>query len=397
MTKLWRAALLLLLGACCFVVASARAAMLVVEADPPQATLVDEARLEVRARIALPRAPLGPPRFSPDGRHAYLGSQDGWITRLDLGALRVAGEARVGQVLASFALSSDGQWLLAGNEAPATLVLLDAELKPVKTFAATTADGKRSSRVGTVTDAAPRTSFVVALRDIPEFWEISYNPRAEDIYAGLVHDFRMGEGVPMRGFHNARRSMLAEPLSNLFFDAEHTHVVGSAEGSPATAQVVNLDVRRRIASVALAGRPMLASGVGFVSNGAPLLAVPNADLGAIDFIDMRSWKLARTMTLAGPGSWLAGQANAPRLWADSGSGTTWTAIDKATLSTGATLRLPGPAVAPLAFTPDGRQLLACVGGASAMLIAYDAQTLKEVKRLALTAAPSNCALAPSAR
>lgn len=369
--------------------------LLVVQADPPQATLVDADRLRPVGSVALPRVTLGAPRFSPDGRYAWFGARDGWISRVDLRALRIAGEARVGDALASFALSSDGRWLLAGNETPPTLVLLDAELNLVKTFAAATADGKRTSRVGTVTDAAPRTSFVVALRDIPEMWEISYNPRAEDIYAGLVHDFRMGEGVPMRGFHNARRSQLVEPLVNLFFDDAHTHVVGSSEAEPATAQVVNLDVRRRIATLALRGRPVLASGLAFGWQGTQALAVPNAELGALDVIDMRNWKLALSVPRPGPGAWLAGRAaGQPRWWADAAAGAAWTAFDKATLAPGATLQLPAPAVAPLTFTADGRRLLACTSG---LVLAYDAATLAPAGRLALASPITDCALVPAPR
>ena len=43
-------------------------------------------------------------------------------------------------------------------------------------------------------DATPRESFVVALKDIPELWEISLRPQAPPIYDGLVHDYKMGEG-----------------------------------------------------------------------------------------------------------------------------------------------------------------------------------------------------------
>ncbi|MDO9095997.1 MAG: cytochrome D1 domain-containing protein [Rubrivivax sp.] len=368
--------------------------LVVVTADPPQVTLIDVARLQNAQSIALPRAPHGAPRFSADGRHGYFATRDGWITRVDLWNLRVLGEVRVGRQLANFAISSDGKWLLAGNEAPHTLVLLDAELALVKRFAAATPDGKHSSRVGVVTDAAPRTSFVVALRDVAEIWEISYDPRAEDIYAGLVHDFRMSEGLPVRGFHNARRSFLAQPLGNLFFDAEHTHLVGSAEGSPATAQVVNLDVRRRIASVELSGRPLLAAGHAFAWNGMPALAVPDAQHGAIDVIDMRSWKLARTVTLPSAASWVGGRSDAPLLWTDGAGGTVLTAIAKASLALSATLRLPGPALAPLVFGHDGRRLLACIGGAPGLLVAYDAQTLQEIERLAMPHAITGCTSVP---
>jgi hypothetical protein len=102
---------------------------------------------------------------------------DGWVVKLGLWPLRVAAQARVGIDLRAIVLSGDGRWLLAGNAAPRTAVLLDAELQPVKTLAAQTLDGQRDSRVAGVLDVAARRSFVVALQDIAELWEISYDPR----------------------------------------------------------------------------------------------------------------------------------------------------------------------------------------------------------------------------
>ena len=175
-------------------------------------TLVDDARLEIVRRVATRAMLPGAPRRSPDGRHAYVGSTDGWITKLDLRSLAIVTEVRAGLELRDFALSSDGRWLLAGNAAPHSVAIFDADLRLVKTFAATPRDAATTSRVAAVADAAPRSSFVVVLQDIPEIWEISYDPRAEDIYDGLVHDYRMGEGVPMRGFLNRKRSLLGAPL-----------------------------------------------------------------------------------------------------------------------------------------------------------------------------------------
>lgn len=70
------------------------------------------------------------------------------------------------------------------------------------------------------------------MRDLAELWEISYDPKAEDFYDGLVHDFRLGEGVPVRGFLNPRRTYLAEPLQRLRVDPVSTEVIGLARSQP---------------------------------------------------------------------------------------------------------------------------------------------------------------------
>ena len=92
------------------------------------------------------------------------------------------------------------------------MAIFDADLRLVKTFAATPRDAATTSRVAAVADAAPRRSFVVVMQDIPEIWEISYDPQAEPIYQGLVHDYRLREGIAEPGFLNPRRTRLAAPL-----------------------------------------------------------------------------------------------------------------------------------------------------------------------------------------
>ena len=76
-------------------------------------------------------------------------------------------------------------------------------------------------------DATPRNSFVVALKDIPELWEISYDPQAAPLYDGLVHDYKMGEAIAKPGFLGVRRTPLDEPLDDFFFDQSYRNVLGA--------------------------------------------------------------------------------------------------------------------------------------------------------------------------
>ena len=149
----------------------------------------------------------------------------------------------------------DGRWLLAARDVPPTLLLFDAEHRLVKSWPVTSRNGQVPSRVAAIVDAPTRRSFVVALRDIAELWEISYDPKAEDFYDGLVHDFRMGEGLPVRGFLNPRRTFLSEPVESLRFDPVSTEVIGVASATP---HRINLDVRRRVASQPAADAELLA-------------------------------------------------------------------------------------------------------------------------------------------
>ena len=367
---------------------------LVVEGGDHHVSLVDGDRFEVIHRFASRYALHGGPKFTPDGRFVFFGSRDGWITKYDLWNLTVVAEVRAGLNMRNVAVSGDGRWVMAANYLPRTVVLFDADLNFVKRYDATTLDGKEASRVSAVYDAAPRKSFVVALKDIPEVWEISYDPKAPPIYDGLVHDYKMGEAIAKPGYHGVRRTPLDEPLDDFFFDQDYRHVLGStrpksgaANGAP-TAQVVNLDVRRKIAELPIAGMPHLGSGITFAWNGTTVLASPNLKDGAIDVIDMKTWKTVKTIPTPGPGFFMRSHETTRYAWADSmmspTAKDTLTLIDKATLTPMATLREPGRTLAHTEFTKDGRYALVSVWETDGAIIVFDAQTLKEVKRLSMS-------------
>ncbi len=360
----------------------------VVEGGDHHVSLVDGDRFETIHRFASRFALHGGPKFSPDGRFVYFGSRDGWITKYDLWNLTVVAEVRAGINTRNVAVSGDGRWLLAANYLPHTLAMFDSDLRLVKTFAATTLDGKKSSRVSAVYDAAPRHAFVVALKDIAELWEISYDLGAEPIHDGYVHDYRMGEAIATPGYLNARRTLLEEPLDDFFFDSGYRHAIGATRANAAggmTAQVVNLDVRRKIADLPIAGMPHLGSGITFPWNGRTVLASPNLRDGSLDVIDMTTWKPVRTIATPGPGFFIRSHEATPYAWADSmlspTAKDTLTIVDKRTLEVVGQVREPGRTLAHVEFTKDGRFALASLWEDDGALIVYDAATLKEVKRL----------------
>ena len=369
----------------------------VVEGGDHHVSLVDGDRFEVIHRFETRYALHGGPKFTPDGRFVFFGSRDGWITKYDLWNLTVVAEVRAGLNTRNVAVSGDGRWVIAANYLPRTLSLFDADLNLVKTFAATTLDGKVASRVSAVYDATPRRSFVVALKDIPEIWEISYDPKAEPIHDGLVHDYKMGEAIAKPGYLGVRRTPLDEPLDDFFFDQGYRHVLGATRpkgasdvGSKAagTAQVVNLDARRKIADLAIAGMPHLGSGITFAWNGSTVLASPNLKDGAIDVVDMKTWQLVKTIATPGPGFFMRSHERTPYAWTDSMMSPTrrdtLTIIDKRTLEPVAQVREPGRTIAHIEFTKDGRFALASLYENDGALIVYDAATFKEVKRLPMS-------------
>ncbi|MFM2057382.1 MAG: hypothetical protein RLY71_1767 [Pseudomonadota bacterium] len=363
----------------------------VVEGGDHHVSLVDGDRFEVMHRFASRYALHGGPKFTPDGRFVFFGSRDGWITKYDLWNLTVVAEVRAGLNMRNVAVSGDGKWVMAANYLPHTLALFDADLNLVKSYAADTLDGKTSSRVSAVYDAAPRKSFVVALKDIAELWEISYDPKAEPIHDGYVHDYKMGEAIAKPGYLGVRRTLLDEPLDDFFFDQSYRNALGAsrpgADGQ-AHAQVVNLDVRRKIADLPLAGMPHLGSGITFDWQGRRVLASPNLKGGGIDVIDMGNWQHVRTIPTPGAGFFMRSHEKSRYAWTDSmmspTAKDTLTIIDKTTLAPVASVREPGKTLAHIEFTKDGRYALASLWEQDGALIVFDAATFKEIKRLPMS-------------
>lgn len=363
----------------------------VVEGGDHHVSLVDGDRFERIHRFPSRYALHGGPKFTPDGRFVYFGSRDGWITKYDLWNLTVVAEVRAGLNMRNVAVSGDGQWVMAANYLPHNVVLFDMDLKLAKVIPATSLDGRHSSRVSAVYDAAPRKSFVVALKDIPELWEISYDGNAAPIHDGLVHDYRMGEAIAKPGYLGVRRTLLEEPLDDFFFDQEYRHALGATRPKDqvmANAQVVNLDIRRKIADLPIAGMPHLGSGITWSWNGTRVLASPNLKGNAIDVIDMQTWKPLRSIPVPGPGFFMRSHENTRYAWTDSmmspKAKDTLTLIDKTTLEPVASVREPGKTLAHIEFTKDGRFALASVWELDGALIVLDASTLKEIKRLPMS-------------
>lgn len=362
--------------------------LVVIEGGDHHVSLVDGDRFESMHRFPSRPALHGEPKFTPDGRYAYFGSRDGWISKYDLWNLTRVAEVRAGLAMRNVAVSGDGRWVMAANYLPNSLALFDADLNLVRTYRASTLDGKTASRVAAVYDATPRRSFVVTLKDIPELWEISYDPKAEPIFDGLVHDYKMGEGLAKPGFLGVRRTPLEEPLEDFFFDQSYRHAVGSTRsqgGKPVAAQVVNLDVRRRIASFPLSGLPHLGSGISFAWKDTVVLAMPNLQDGAVTVVDMKTWTVIKTIATPGPGFFMRSHEKSAYAWVDSmispGGRDTLTVIDKRTLEAVAQVRESGRMLSRIEFTRGGRYVLASLGEMDGALIVYDALTFKEVKRL----------------
>ena len=358
---------------------------LVVELGDHHVTLLDGDRMEPIHRFKSRFALHGGPKYSSTGRFVYFASRDGWISKYDLYNLKLVAEVRAGINTRNLAVSADGRYVMVANYLPHSLVLLDASnLKPIKLIEVSDSSGN-SSRVSAVYAAPPRDSFIAALKDIPEVWEISHADNPPVGFAGWVHDYRTdsGENVKPEPFP-IRRIQVEDYLDDFFFDQEYITIIGaSREGK---AQVIDLDVRRVIVNdLDLPGMPHLGSGITWEYKDRLVLATPNLKKGNVSVIDMESWETIKHIETLGPGFFMRSHENTPYAWVDVFFGPNKDAvhvIDKSTLEIIKTLRpVPGKTAAHVEFTRDGKFALLSIWDPDGAVIVYDATTLEEVKRI----------------
>ncbi|MBF0256557.1 MAG: c-type cytochrome, partial [Gammaproteobacteria bacterium] len=167
---------------------------IVVELGDHHATLLNGDSFEPIHRFPTRYALHGGPKYAEGGRYVYFASRDGWISKFDTFNLTYVAEVRAGINSRNLAVSHDGRFVIVANYLPHNLVILDAEtLKPVRLIEARDAQGN-SSRVSAVYTADPRSSFIVALKDIPEVWEISYQTPPPKGFGQWIHDHRADSG-----------------------------------------------------------------------------------------------------------------------------------------------------------------------------------------------------------
>ncbi|MCK5791484.1 MAG: c-type cytochrome [Ketobacter sp.] len=327
----------------------------VVELGDHHATLLDGDSFTPIHRFQTRFALHGGPKYSPDGRFVYFASRDGWISKFDIYNLKTVAEIRAGINTRNMAVSFDGRYAMVANYLPHNLVLLDTEnLTPIKVIPV-------EGRVSAVYTAPPRNSFVAALKDSKTILEIPYR----EPFPTLI--------IPTETY-----------LDDFFFDQEYNHLIGaSREGD--RGQVIDLNNSRTVATIPLAGMPHLGSGISWQYQGKTVMATPHLKEGKVSIIDMSNWQVIKQIDTLGPGFFMRSHDNSPYAWVDVFFGPNKDVvhlIDKRTLEIAHTLQPePGKTAAHVEFTKDGSHALLSIWEQDGAVIVYDANTLKEVKRL----------------
>ena len=351
---------------------------LVVEIGDHHVTVLNGDTFEPIHRFKSRFALHGGPKYSPDGRYVYFASRDGWITKYDIYNLKIVAEVRAGINTRNLAISSDGKSVMVANYLPNNLVMFDAEnLDMLKIYPVVNSEGK-TSRVSAVYNAPPRNTFIAALKDLKEVWEIPYP---------------VSTGQKILVPAKVRTIEVNDYLDDFFFDPDYKLLIGASRDASG-GQVVDLDLGKVIHSIPLPGMPHLGSGITWdypIKNDKGLLEIrqvlasPNLKEGKVSVIDMTTWKVIKEIKTEGPGFFMRSHENSPYAWVDVFFGPNKDkvhVIDKSTLEIVKTLRpSPGKTAAHVEFNKDGSKVILSIWDMDGEIIVYDANTLEEEKRL----------------
>ena len=340
---------------------------LAVETGDHHVSVLDGDTFDVLDRFETPFAVHGGPKFTPDGRYVFIMSRDGWVQKYDIWALSEVGRLRAGLNSRNIAMSEDGKWLAVANYLPMTLTILSTDDLGVARVMPVVAKDDSASRVSAVYQAPQRKSFILALKDAPEIWEINTDSEADT-----------------EELFSRRRIEVGEPIDDFFFDDEYRNLIGAARDG-VRGIVVNLSEGREIAELPLDGLPHLGSGISWDRDGRRVMATPHLKEGKLSIIDTQTWQRIATIQTKGPGFFLRSHENTSYFWSDVFFGPNkdlMHVIDKQSFEIVKTLRpVPGATVAHVEFTRDGRHALVSVWEDDGAVIVYDAETLEEVRRL----------------
>ncbi|MBI5232930.1 MAG: hypothetical protein HY880_01095 [Deltaproteobacteria bacterium] len=193
--------------------------MVVVERENKSVLVIDATDLEVVTRISLPKIHQPhAPVFSPDGRYYYVMGRNGYYAKVDLLAQTIVAEQTIGKDSRGSAISMNGKYIIAGNYAPGSAIIMDAnDLKILKTLEGPEAIIKgeiKASRCASITDiGGVKDLMAIAWKDGGEVWIVDMKTAPEFtvvkkfLGAGaILHDGFVSEG--------GRYFMLASQQSN---------------------------------------------------------------------------------------------------------------------------------------------------------------------------------------
>lgn len=240
--------------------------------------------------------------FDPaNERWAFNIGRDGWLHKIDLYSLQPVSRIRVGLDSRGLAISDDGKYVIAGNFAPATAVILDAAtLQPLKLLHTEGygLDGEWvKSRVAITSDVAPELVgpyFIIALKEAGQMWRIDYS---------------------QPDFPVTKLADVGRILHDGFLSPDNKRFYIASQGDN---QMVVIDVEnwKVVARINTGDTPHPGSGATWEANGAEYGATTHAGEGLVTVWDLADNEIVAKIPTSGPGLFIRTHDQTPYVWAD---------------------------------------------------------------------------------
>lgn len=303
--------------------------------------------------------------FDPaNERWAFNISRDGWLYKIDLYSLQPVTRIRVGLDSRGLAISDDGKYVIAGNFAPTTAVILEAAtLQPLKLLRTEGygPDGAWvQSRVAITSDIAPDLVgpyFIIALKEAGQVWRIDYSQP----------DF------PVTKLADAGRILHDGFLSP---DNKRFYLAAQEDSRMVVIDIENMTVVTRIDT---GDTPHPGSGATWAANGTHYGATTHAGEGLVTIWDLTDNQIAAMIPTSGPGLFIRTHDQTPYVWADTMFATVANRIYVIDKSSHKVVHVIEEGTQPLhpEFTDDGR-FVYIADWQDEVIRVYDAETFARV-------------------
>lgn len=289
-------------------------------------------------------------KFDRDLTKALATTRDGTLVDYDLtrGGLRT--KVKVGVNTRNVAISPDGAFVAVANQLPASLVVLDGSLHPLKVLPL---PGQPSA----VYHLPGRDRFVLTLRDAP----LMYTVRTSDLTVETLD--------------------LPEPFEDFTFVPGTDRLVASSRGG---SQLLLWDTLNEqvVGTIATQGLPHLFSACFFEHAGSLHAAFNHMGAPRLSIIDMQQFRVVAEVPLLGPGFFTRTHDGTPYIWVDTNTEAIQLVEKESLQLAGTTLTPePGKKAMHVEFTVDGDRALVSVWDDDGAVIIYDSRSLEEVGRM----------------
>lgn len=323
--------------------------ILVVERDAGRIAVLDGDSLRELDRFDAGKV-HGGPKFDAAFTKFVATTRDGTVTLYDLSRGRPVARIKVAVNTRNLAISAAGDRIVVANQLPASLVVLDGELRPLATLAL---DGQPSG----VYALPGEDRFVLTLRDSPRM--LFFSPR--DLALRSV-------GLP-------------EPFEDFAFVPGTKQLVASSRGGKRLV-LWDLEKGAEAGSLSTEGLPHLFSACFFEREGVQHAAFNHMGAAKLSIVRLDRFELVKEIALRGAGYFARTHPGTPFLWVDTNTEAVQL-LRKDTLELEAQVLVPAPGKIAMhtEFTERGDRALLSVWHADGAVVVYDSKSLAEVARL----------------